>query len=234
MRFLQIKEWLNTRAQIHLKDFPLGLQSTLSFQPNRSLNELFSEFQYWLYPEESLPVMPVESASYDETKYSKTKLEIEYWQNPIRLHCFLKLDQLSALMRLHESDLENDPAVMLLAQIIFHKANENIIQDDGQITPFLTKEQQAIGLKLVRKYYDESIISMIHSRRQSTLLNALQKQNENLVEQIKILSTNYGEIKMQLDQSNKALDQILKNNHPNNENKEKPQQFGMFSRRSIV
>lgn len=204
-----IKNIIIEHLKITVKNFPAEIQQDLISEPPHTLSQLFAEFQYWCYPEEMLPVMCTSSQAYDETKYNKTKQEIINWQNPLRLRKFLEQDQLSILTRLHLIDEEaSNPALLLLAQIILYKAHDLISSANDSMQSLLTKEQQLLGVKIIRKYNTENSVLLAMLKNQNQKINNLQYQNETLMEKVNDLANMNQAIKNQLETITQQLTKV--------------------------
>jgi ankyrin repeat protein len=196
-----------------LGELPVELKPFLSKSSSRTLLELFANFRALFFPEERLPLIPVDSASFkfdedidkefyaDETQNqdSKTAEEtikkiIRSKQHPMELNKLLALDQKSILIRLgvcaEEAGINN--AVLLLAEIVLFHHDAKFTLDSNPVI-LLDEEKLKTCRNLLTGLYsltDTEKLLMIHHQRQQEQLNRLEKNNLILSKQIGGLEEN--------------------------------------------
>jgi len=217
----------DVKFELKLDAFPEALKPHLQKPSERPLLDLFCDLQAWLYPEERLPHISVDSDLFQRMGNDSSDASFEAIrgrQNIIHLRSLLNLDQASILMRLNNcsSETGENPAALLLAEILLHHSDTKIqtaSAKEGE--PLLSVKQQSICLTVLNALYTLTNLEKLLlgvSRQQSVSLSELSQQNAMLVDDVLIMKNTVHRMETKIDR----LLAALANNPSSND---KPQSY---------
>jgi hypothetical protein len=208
--------------KITLEAFPIELHPFLLKPSSSTLPELFARFRAMFLPEERLPSIPVDSASFNyddhidkafyadeirnqdaKTAEKTIKKIIRRLQRPMELNKLLEFDHVSCLVRLSACAEEagvNDAALLLAEMLLFH--HDADLTRKSKPVIFLCKEKQRTCLNLLTKLYsltDTEKMLLTHHQKQQQQLNRLEENNLILSKQIESVSQQNEKIIAMLD-----------------------------------
>ncbi len=217
----------DVKFELKLDGFPEALKPHLQKPSQRSLVDLFCDLQAWLYPEERLPHVSVDSDLFRRMGNDSPGASAEAIrgrQNIIHLRSLLNLDQASILMRLNSctSETGENPAALLLAEILLHHSDIKIQTEtakDGE--PLLNVKQQSACLTVLNTLYSLTNLEKLLlgvSRQQSVSLAELSQQNAMLVDDVLTM-------KNTIDRMDRKMDIVVAALANNLASNDKPQPY---------
>ena len=177
-----------TKFSLEINEFPIELQQSVAMQSNRTLRELFAEFQHWILPDEGLPSGLADSKMVKTMDLTDDELKrICSFQDPKRLRQYMEIDPSEFLTMVYDaiSPQGENPAAILLAQLLmFHK---NVLLDDKKPLFNETQEQNCfLVLKRLYSLSDAEKLTLISHRKHGEDVRELRYENADLQQQVDV------------------------------------------------